>query len=165
MHPIRQGHEQQLAARLEGLPTGHASPLARVTGTHFARWVIVDQFRYEGPPQRPDTFFSQYLLFTSSFDGDLDPYLEELRVQLGPEADAVWEHCLEYPGSVDRERFRDYFRRNRIDTNMFYAAYPEATVADVRRSLGFRQGFVAFAQQVQEEAPDGLYSRWRERFR
>ena len=40
--PIRPGSEAELRAYLEALPRD-ASPLARLAGTHFARWVILER--------------------------------------------------------------------------------------------------------------------------
>ena len=39
--PILDGHVQELTEHLEALPEGPGSPLARVPGTHLARWVVM----------------------------------------------------------------------------------------------------------------------------
>lgn len=49
--PILDGHETELAEYLDTLPAGEQSPLARVPGTHFARWVIIGDVVYEGLEQ------------------------------------------------------------------------------------------------------------------
>ena len=49
--PIIDGHETELAHYLNGLQSGDQSPLAGVHGTHFARWVVIDDVVYEGPDQ------------------------------------------------------------------------------------------------------------------
>jgi hypothetical protein len=50
--PILDGHVQELTAHLEALPEGPQSPMARVPGTHLARWVVIDQVKYQGHGQR-----------------------------------------------------------------------------------------------------------------
>ena len=54
---------------------------------------------YQGPPQKRETLRSSHLLFTSTFDGDLDPYLDAICERIGAEADAWWGHCVGYPGT------------------------------------------------------------------
>ena len=39
--PILDGHAPELTAHLESLAEGDASPLARVPGTHIARWAVI----------------------------------------------------------------------------------------------------------------------------
>ena len=91
--PILADGVSALAAHLDTFGPEAASPLARVPGTHFARWVILDDVVYQGGRQRRDALRASRLLFTSNFDGSLDGYLETLRSSLGADADAVWGHC------------------------------------------------------------------------
>ena len=46
--PILDGHVQALTEHLEALPEGPGSPLARVPGTHLARWAVIDQVKHQG---------------------------------------------------------------------------------------------------------------------
>ncbi|MDQ4098021.1 MAG: hypothetical protein M3144_09165 [Actinomycetota bacterium] len=162
--PIIAGHEIQLRAALRSLPVGGDSPLARVPRTHFGRWVIVPQPAFEGPPQRPDPWKSQYLIFTSCFDGDLDSYLYDLCTLMGDDADRVWSHCVGYPGSAEPAAFARYLRHNQVDTQVFFAAYPDATVDDVRESLARRDQLLAFVLATQGVDDLELHHRFREAF-
>ena len=45
-------------------------------------------------------------MFTSSFDGDLDTYLDLICERIAHEADGWWGHCVGYPGTADRTAFR-----------------------------------------------------------
>lgn len=148
--PIIDGHETRLAQHLDALPSGDASPLAGVPGTHFARWVVIDDVIYEGPDQGArDHLRHARLLFTSNFDGDLDPYLEAMRTGLGDSADTIWGHCIGYPGRGDRDAFDRYMRHHQIDSSLFFAAYGDRTVQDVKRSLAVRTKLVEFALRAQ----------------
>ncbi|HVL26630.1 MAG TPA: hypothetical protein VM390_00675 [Acidimicrobiales bacterium] len=162
--PVLAGHEIALRAHLRKLPTAGDSPLARVPRTHFARWVIVPQPAYQGPPMRPDPWKSQYLFFTSCFDGDLPSYLDDLCRLIGPDVDAVWQHCVGYPGSSDPAAFARYISHNRIPTEVYFAAYPDATVEDVRASLALKDRVVRFALATRGMGDSDLHRAWQEEF-
>ena len=98
--PILDGHAAELTAHLDALPEGDASPLARVPG-HAPRALGGDRpGQVPGPRAAPARLARRAarLLFTSNFDGELDPYLERLQTGLGEDADAIWGHCRGYPG-------------------------------------------------------------------
>ena len=142
--------ETQLARYLDGLQSRDQSPLAGVRGTHFARWVIIDDVIYEGPDEGDREHLKHArLLFTSNFDGDLDSYLEMLRTGLGDSADAIWGNCIGYPGSGEARAFADYMRHHQLDSSLFFAAYGDRTVEDVKRSLALRTRFTTFALKAQ----------------
>ena len=162
--PIIAGHEIALRAHLRGLATAAGSPLAKVPRTHFARWVIVPQPAFEGPPMRPDPWKSQYLIFTSCFDGELGSYLEDMRTLMGDAADGVWSHCVGYPGSHDAIAFPRYLRHNQIDTEVWFSAYPDATVSRIRESLALRDKVLDFTIVTQGLDDAELYRRWQREF-
>ena len=153
---VRDGEVEPLRQELRRLPQDEGSPLRRVEATHFARWVIIPQLVYEGPPQRRDELRHPYLLFSSSFDGYLDPYLDDLLVTLRSEADAIWGHCLGWPGAADVGRAKDYLWRNRVPTSLFYAAYPQATTGQVLRALERRRTLTELALRTQGRDPGAL---------
>ena len=152
--PIIDGHETELAQYLGGLESGDRSPLAGVRGTHFARWVVIDDVIYEGHDQgERDHLQHARLLFTSNFDGPLDRYLEALRTGLGEGADTIWGHCVGYPGTQTPPPFTAYLRHHQIDSSLFFAAYGDRTVEDVKRSLALRSTLIDFALRAQGSRP------------
>jgi hypothetical protein len=162
--PIIDGHETELAEYLDGLPSGDESPLAGVHGTHFARWVVIDDVIYQGPDQGPREHLQHpRLLFTSNFDGELEPYLEALRTGLGASADTIWGHCVGYPGR-DEPAFSRYLRHHQIDSSLFFAAYGDRTVEDVKRSLAVRAQLIDFALRAQGLAAPDLKAAFLQEF-
>ena len=109
--PIIPGHEDELRAYIEGLPMGADSPLARLDTLHLSRLQIFDHLVHQGDKQTPDRLESNYLVFTSSFDGDLDTYLDLICERIPAEADTWWGHCVDYPGTADRAAFKRYISR------------------------------------------------------
>jgi hypothetical protein len=162
--PILADRESALAAYLAELGPEAASPLARVTGTHFARWVILDDVIYEGGRQRRDALKAARLLFTTNFDGPLDTYLEALRTELGEDADAVWGRCAGYPGRADAPAFAAYLRDHQVESALFFAAYGDQTVAQVQANLDQRTRLIEFAMAAQGLPPAELQARFRAEF-
>jgi hypothetical protein len=160
---IRDGEENALARYLNALGSGDGSPLASVPATHFARWVVIGDVVYEGKGSREHLRCGQ-LLFTSNFDGDLAAYLEALRVGLGESADAIWGRCHGYPGSDDASRFAGYLRAHQVECSLFFAAYGDRTVADVKNSLATRRQVIDFALRSQGLAPEALQAAFAESF-
>jgi hypothetical protein len=163
--PIIHGHEEQARQVIEGLPWGAESPLARLGGLHLSRIQIFDHLVYQGPRQRHrDELRSQHLVFTSSFDGDLDHYLDEICARIGPEADSWWTHCVGYPGTSDPPAFRRWIREHKVDSSLFASAYHGVTVGQVREALAAREQLVAFAAGAQGLDAQTLQARFRETF-
>jgi hypothetical protein len=162
--PVDPARASDVAAALDALGGGADSPLARVAGTHFARWVLLDQLVYQGPPQRRDRWRAPRLMFTSNFDGPLDRYLEALRTGLGEEGDAVFGHCLGYPGREDARAWSSWLRARTVPSSLFFAAYGEQTVEQVRANLDVRARLIAFALDAQGLEPAPLAQRFAEAF-
>jgi hypothetical protein len=163
--PILEGHEQPLTEHLDGLGDGDASPLARVPGTHIARWVVIDDVKYQGAGQRSrDKLSAPRLLFSSNFDGDLDAHLEGLRTGMAEEADAIWSHCRGYPGHGDAAAFRTYMHAHQVEAALFFAAYGDQTVDDVHRNVAVRRRLIDFALEAQRLDAAALKARFEEAF-
>jgi len=159
--PIAPGAEPELREYLEGLRAG-TSPLARLARTHFGRWVIVSDLVAEDEP-RPDHLAGPYLLFTASFDGPLDTYLDELCAELAAEAREIWGRCAGAPQPPAGAPLKAYLRAHHHKTGFFVAAYPQATVAHVRAALAQRDDVIAFARDAQGMDPAGMQAAFGER--
>jgi hypothetical protein len=163
--PILPGHEEAVQSVIETLPVGADSPLARLDGLHFSRLQIFRELVHQGDKQRKrDHLRSSHLVFTSTFDGELEPYLDAICALLGAEADEWWGHCAGYPGTADRAAFKRYIRDHQADTSLFASAHPNASVARVRESLALRERIVDFAADAQGLAAADLQAAFRERF-
>ena len=147
------------------------SPFADVSSTHLARWVVLPEAPFESIPARVDHFQSNYLLFTSNFDGGADAddvalarYLESLRRSIPHVFDRVYGHCVAYPGARDATAFARYFKRCQVKTTFLFGAYPKASVDDVLRALVAQRQVAAFIAEHQERrsSPAELQSAFLE---
>ena len=146
---VTPGRSAELAAYIDTWEDGQASPLARIRQLHCSRVHILDELVYQGKPQIPEPLNSSYLIFTASFDGGLEEFLDDLIAELPEEADALWGHCVGYPGTADGDEFKRWIRHNQIDNHYFLGHYPWATVRDVRQGLDQRKRVAEFAARAQ----------------
>jgi hypothetical protein len=152
--PVVAGREQEAREAIEALPVDF---LARLENLHFSRIHVVSELVFQGPRQRHrDHLKASQLVFTSTFDGELEAYLEALR----PVADTWWRFCVGYPG----EDFARWVREHQVDSALFASAHPEATVPRVLESLALRDRIVDFAIEARGLAPADLQRRFCERF-
>ena len=126
----------------------------------------MDDVIYQGSRSKGQREHLQHprLLFTSNFDGNLDPYVEALRTGLGAGADTIWGHCLGFPGRDDAGAPSRYLRHHQIDSSLFFAAYGDRTVEDVKRGLAVRARLVDFALWAQDLAAPELKAAFMQEF-
>src|SRR5215469_3418170 len=98
LSPIKQdetaetSHNCAIREYLASLPNDENSPFARVSSTHMARLVVMDDVVFVGYPAHEEHLKSKYLIFEANFDGDLDTYLERMAKETPDEVAAVWGH-------------------------------------------------------------------------
>ena len=155
--PIVAGREGEAREAIEALP---ADFLARLENLHFSRIHLVSDLVFQGPRQRHrDHLRASQLVFTSTFDGELEPYVEALRSC----ADTWWRFCVGYPGS-EGEAFVRWIREHQLDSSLFASAHPDATVPGVLESLALRERIVDFAIEARALEPAELQRRFRDAF-
>src|SRR5215469_16281947 len=75
---IETSHNCAIRMQLACLPRDEFSPFARLSSTHMARLVVMDDVVYVGAPSCEEHLGSQYLVCETNFDGDLDTYLRRM---------------------------------------------------------------------------------------
>jgi hypothetical protein len=157
--PIRPGAADELRAYLEGLGE---SPFARLERTHFARLLIVPDMPVPAGVQDP--LDGPYLLCTANFDGDLDSWLTELAATLAPEAQEIWGRCIGCPQPAAGAALRAYLHRNQLDSGVVFAAYGQASVAQIRTALDKRARLTDFVVRAQDLPPAARRTAFLEEF-
>jgi len=161
---VQPGQADELEAYLAELPKGAESPFARLGMLHVARVQLFRSLVHQGPAQRhTDTLQNAHLVFTSTIDGELDPYLDALAERV-PEADEWWGRCAGYPGRDDVPAFRAWVRSKQVDTGLFQSAIPTAKVGEIQEALALRERVIDFAVDVQGLGAAALQERFRSTF-
>ncbi len=155
-------HNLAIRNYLAALPRHEGSPFAKVSSTHLARLVVMDDVVFVGAPSREEHLRSKYLVFESNFDGDLDAYLERMATEIPESVDAVWRHCVGYPGVKDVAAFKAYMKQCQITTTFFFADVNDKTVQQTLRALQTQNELAAFIEQNQGRPPAELQKSFLE---
>ena len=142
-------HDLQLRMYLGALKRDETGPFAKVTGTHMARLTVMNDVVFVGHPAIEEHLKSQYLVFESNFDGDLDPYLRTMATQIPEHVDAVWSHCIGYPGVKNVEAFLAYMKKCQVTTTFYFADVNNKTVEQTLRALQTQAAVATFIESNQ----------------
>jgi hypothetical protein len=148
-------HDLQIRAHLATLSPGADSPFAAAPGTHLARLVVLDDVIYVGMPSCEEHLNSKYLVFESNCDGDRDSYLTGLATTIPNELDAIWSHCVGYPGGGARDiaAFLAYMKRCEIETTFFFAPVNDKTRTQTLVALRNKMYIARFIAAHQGKPP------------
>jgi hypothetical protein len=155
-------HDLQIREYLATLPTGEQSPFALAPGTHLARLVVMDDVIYVGAPACEEHLRSKYLIFESNCDGDLETYLRGLAASVPEQLDAIWSHCVGYPGAANPQAFVDYIKACQIETTFFFAAVNDKSVPQTLSALQTQRAVADFIACHQGMEPALLQEEFAE---
>jgi hypothetical protein len=111
--------------------------LGGIPTIHFARWVV--------------TKGGRDLIFFSNFNGSWEGYLGDFIDRASTGLNAIWSNTETYPkttllvwdGAGDEPRFKAFGRNSMMPTRVWYAAYPNLTVCQIRTNAKIREGLFA----------------------
>ncbi len=143
--PIRPGEDASLRAILraigddirgkrlddEALPPRIEFPRSR--RIHFARFAILAD-----PDRGPDR---RRLLYSASYDGDLNGHLAELKA-ITSDLDAIWGRCEGYAGAAG---FESFIRTHLHAAEALYIAFRDETADSIRKAGALRRQAEALA--------------------
>jgi hypothetical protein len=141
---------------LQSLPVDSRGPFAKVSSTHMARLVVLDDVVYFGMPSCEEHLQSKYLIFESNFDGKLDDYLTRLATEAKEEVDGIWQHCIGYPGLENVPAFIAYMKRCQVETTFYFADVNDKTVQQTLRALQTQSAVASFIEKNQGKSSADL---------
>jgi hypothetical protein len=132
--PITNGKAARLREVLHSVQTAPNNMIKKISTIHFARWALIDN----------DT----RLLFTSNFDGTWMESLRDFSTLTPDGLDMIWGNCDGYPGARDFDKFTAWVRAHQVKVDLFYPAYPNATVKDVLQALDWKAKTDVFLREL-----------------
>ncbi len=126
----REQLQQVLATVAARIAAGERGPLDEIGTVHFARWVILPDYGEDGG-----------LLFTSNYDGSFDDYIRDFAEQASDSFEAIYSNCVGWPegGATDLEAFKAFIRAHELVADVYYRAYPRATVRQVNSAVQLKR--------------------------
>jgi hypothetical protein len=155
-------HDLQIRKYLATLPTDERSPFAVAPGTHLARLVVMDDVIYVGSPACEEHLKSKYLVFESNCDGDLTAYLTGLATSVPQQLDAIWSHCVGYPGASNLQAFIEYMKACQLETTFYFAAVNDKSLPETLRALQTQRAVSDFIADHQGLEPARLQSEFKQ---
>jgi hypothetical protein len=147
---------------LAHLPIDENSPFAKVSSTHMARLVVMDDVVFVGSPAHEEHLRSQYLIFESNFDGELDDYLKRMAQEIPEHVDAVWTHCVGYPGVRNVDAFAAYMKKCQLTTTFYFADVNNKTVQQTLQALATQKALADFMEENQGKPAAELQASFAE---
>lgn len=149
-------HSLAIRTYLQRLPVDGKGPFGKVSSTHMARLVVLDDVVFFGMPSCEEHLQSKYLVFESNFDGDLETYLKRLATEAREEVHGIWQHCIGYPGLENVAAFSAYMKRCQVETTFYFADVNDKTVQQTLRALQTQSAVAAFIEKNQGKSPADL---------
>jgi hypothetical protein len=150
---VRPGCLDQLRAVLSSINADVESnpllPFGKMSGVHFARFVILDDAAVAG------RIVPASLVFASNVDAPASAHLEEL-ISHASGLDAVWQHCVGYPPLQGRSRpaRQEFLESHMIASQAFYVNTVGRAVRQAREEAALRESL--------QVALDGMLTDRRE---
>ena len=164
--PIKQGTEDNrsydkiIRDQLQAWPLDSESPLAAVPNTYLARLFLLNDVFYEGAPAIEEHLKSKYLVFSSNFHGELEPYLEGMWKAIGGLLQEFLRHCVAFDTVRCAADFIGYIKRCQINNSLFFNGSNDKPLREQLKALYVKQAFIHFtylAQQFRYEGEDGAH--------
>ena len=155
-------HDLQIRKYLATLKTNEQSPFALAPGTHLARLVVMDDVIYVGAPAVEEHLNSKYLIMETNCDSDLDEYVTGLAKTVPQHLDAIWSHCVGYPGASDLTALVKYFQSCQITTTFFFAAVNDKSLPETLKALQTQSWVADFIATHQGMEPKQLQAAFQQ---
>jgi len=130
--------------KLQQLPPLSEGFLAKVPNTYLARLYILNDVFYQGKPAKLDHLKSKYLVFSSNFHGELEPYLKNMWQETSEDIKHIWEYCVAFNQVKDADSFVKYIKKCQVKTTFFFNGSNDDPLKEQLKSLYLKQEFSKF---------------------
>jgi hypothetical protein len=146
---------------LQQLRVSEDSPMARVPNTYLSRLWVLNDVPFQGRPASLEHLKSNYLVFSSNFHGELDPYLHGMWDNVKEEIETLLQHCVGFDSVTNAETFIAYIKKCQVETTFFFNGSSDAPLEEQLKSLYLKQEFSKFAFENQGKSPTELQAAFR----
>ncbi|MDW0281452.1 MAG: hypothetical protein QN720_03040 [Nitrososphaeraceae archaeon] len=124
--PLKVGGAERLRKKMsEAFGDPNQKLIDRIGTIHDMRYVIFDN--------------NTRLLFTSTFDGAWDPYIDDFATKIPDTIDMIFGEIEGFPG-IRSAGIKDWIVKHQVSSQYFYSAYPDTTVRDVWKAMKIKGG-------------------------
>jgi len=145
------------------LPLGVVQQLAFI---HFARWILIrgDRLPRLDPDQPQEDWPYDIYAFTTNFNGPWDQYIDAFgRIKaVSKGLNMLWYTSAGFPGPWPMRLFKRYIHYFEVPVDLYYNAYPGATVRDIEGALKLQAPLKDFLADTADEMDDAEFA---DRFR
>jgi hypothetical protein len=157
-----QTYTTRLRNVLQTLHVNEESPMAKVPNTYLCRFWVLGDVPYQGKPAFLEHLKSDYLVFSSNFYGEREPYLEGLWNALKEGVLAILWHCVAHETVHDAASFIAYIKKCQVTTTFFFNGSTDEPLAQQLKNLYLKQEFSKFAFENQGKSAGALQEAFRE---
>lgn len=150
--PIKNGSESEesYASKVRGLlqawslEKNEHSPMAQVPNTYLCRFYVLNDVFYQGSPAKEEHLKSKYLVFSTNFYGELEPYLQGMWSKAKTELQQLLQHCVAFDRVQSVEDFVNYFKRCQVDNALFFNGSTDDPLVEQLKALYLKQALAHF---------------------
>ncbi|MGH2918334.1 MAG: hypothetical protein ACRDLS_07015 [Solirubrobacteraceae bacterium] len=135
--------------------------LVQLSFIHFARWSVIKQLPYNGPPQRKGRFRYPHMYFESNFNGGWEEYIDAFSHILTSGMAGFWGSSYGFPKALPTAPFKQYIQHNETEASHYYSAYPDATVTMVKGALDIDRNLAPLKRSAEGMDPDAFEAAWK----
>jgi hypothetical protein len=130
--------------------------LVQLSFIHFARWSLVNQIPYNGPPQPKQRLRYPHMYFESNFNGGWEEYIDAFSHILTSGMAAFWGSSYGFPKALPVGPFKEYIKENETEACHYYSAYPDATITMIKAALELDDKLAPLKRGAKRMDPDAF---------
>jgi hypothetical protein len=135
--------------------------LVKLSFIHFARWSIIPELPYNGPPQKKGKFRYPHMYFESNFNGGWEEYIDAFSHILTSGMASFWGSSYGFPKALPTQPFKEYIQQNETEASHYYSAYPESTITIVKGALEVDEKLAPLKRSAEGMEPDQFAAAWK----
>ena len=128
---LRDGQISELTV-IVPMKEGGGAKLRAILGSQGGRFTLADQVGSVHDMRFVFLENDTKLLFATAYDGDWESYINDFATTIPDAMDLLFSEADGWPG-IRSPAVKDYIVRYQITAAAWYVAYPDATVAEIRR--------------------------------